>query len=165
VFERFPDLTFAVTEDGAWWVPGLLARMDEQWEGFHATLKFGTIFKESLPEKPSTYYERNCFVATGMNDHELARRHEIGVDQIAWGNDFPHPEGTWPHTRDWLRIKFHDIAEDETRKMLGLNALRCFKNFDAAKLEAVAARIGPSPAEIHDQPVPPNPDLAFAGEH
>ena len=164
VFERFPDLTFSVTEDGAWWVPGLLARMDEQWEGFHATLKFGTIFRETLPEKPSSYYERNCLVATGMNDHELARRDEIGVDQIAWGNDFPHPEGTWPHTRDWLRIKFHDIAEDETRKMLGLNALRCFKNFDAAKLDAVAQRIGPSPAEIHDQPVPPNPDLALAGE-
>ena len=89
------------------------------------------------------------FVATGMNDHELARRYEIGVDQVAWGNYFPHPEGTWPHTRDWLRIKFHDIAEDETRKMLGANALRCYRNFDVAKLTAMAERIGPSPAEIH----------------
>jgi predicted TIM-barrel fold metal-dependent hydrolase len=158
VFERFPDLRFAVTEDGAWWVPDMLARMDEQWEGFHATLKFGTTYREALPEPPSAYYRRHCFVAAGMNPHEMARRHEIGVDQIAWGNDFPHPEGTWPHTRDWLRIKFHDCTEDETRTMLGRNALRCYRSFDAGALAAVAERIGPSPAEIHDQPVPPNPD-------
>jgi hypothetical protein len=97
-----------------------------------------------------------------MNEHEMVRRHEIGVGQIAWGNDFPHPEGTWPHTREWLRIKFHDVPEDETRQMLGTNALRCYRNFDADKLAAVAERIGPTPAEIHEQPVPPNPDLAFA---
>jgi predicted TIM-barrel fold metal-dependent hydrolase len=162
VFERFPGLTFAVTEDGAWWVPDMLARMDEQWHGFHATLKFGTTYREALPEPPSAYYRRHCFVGAGMNPHEIARRHEIGVDQIAWGNDFPHPEGTWPHTRDWLRIKFHDCTEDETRRMLGLNALRCYRSFDAAALEAIAERIGPSPAEIHDQPVPPSPDLADA---
>ena len=32
----------------------------------------------------------------------------------------------------------------------------------AAQLASVAERIGPSEAEIHEQPVPPNPDLAFA---
>ena len=103
-----------------------------------------------------------------LRRHRAERRrsspagYEIGVDQITWGNDFPHPEGTWPHTRDWLRIKFHDCPAEETRKMLGLNALRCYQNFDAAKLAAVAERIGPSEAEIHDQPVPPNPDLISA---
>ena len=92
----------------------------------------------------------------------MARRHSIGVEQIAWGNDFPHPEGTWPHTRDWLRIKFHDVPEEETHKMLTFNAPRCHRNFDASKLVPIAEQIGPSPAEIHDQPVPPNPDLALA---
>ena len=162
VFQRFPDLKFAVTEDGAWWLPDMLDRCDEQWKGLHATLKFGDTYRQALPEAPSFYFRRNCFLGIGLNDTELARRQLIGVDQIAWGNDFPHPEGTWPHTRDWLRIKFHDCSVEETRKMLGLNALRCYQNFDAANLADVAARIGPSEAEIHDQPVPPNPDLAFA---
>jgi predicted TIM-barrel fold metal-dependent hydrolase len=162
VFERFPDLTFCVTEDGAWWAPHLLARMDAQWEGFHATLKFGSAYRDAIPERPSAYFRRNCFLGANMNDFELAARHEIGVDQIAWGNDFPHPEGTWPHTRDWLRIKFHDCTEDETRKMLALNTLRCYRNFDQAKLTEIAERIGPAPAEIHDQPIPPDPDLAMA---
>jgi len=161
VFERFPDLTFCVTEDGAWWAPDLIERMDNQWQGFHATLKFGNAYRDAIPETPSFYFRRNCFLGANMNDFELARRNEIGIDQIAWGNDFPHPEGTWPHTRDWLRIKFHDCGEEETRKMLSLNTLRCYKNFDAARMTEVAERIGPTQAEIHEQPVPPNPDLAM----
>ena len=32
-----------------------------------------------------------------------ARRYEIGVGNIMWGNDFPHPEGTWPYTREFLQ--------------------------------------------------------------
>jgi predicted TIM-barrel fold metal-dependent hydrolase len=157
VFLRFPDLKFTVTEDGAWWVPGMLARMDDQWTGFHSTLKFGDTFREALPQPPSTYFRSNCFLGAGITEHEMANRHAIGVDQLVWGSDFPHPEGTWPHTRDWLRIRFHDVPEDETRRMLGLNALRAYR-FDEQKLRTIADRIGPSPAEIHEQPAPRNPD-------
>jgi predicted TIM-barrel fold metal-dependent hydrolase len=159
VFERFPDLKFVITEDGAWWVPEMLARCDEQWHGFHATLKFGDVYREALPEPPSHYFRRNCFVGVGLTPNELANRHAIGIDQIAWGNDFPHPEGTWPHTREWMRVKFHHVPVDETRRILGENALRAFR-FDEAALRDVAKRIGPTLAEIHDQPPPPNPDEA-----
>ena len=157
VFERFPDLRFVVTEDGAWWAPDMLSRLDEAWIGTHSTLKFGDAYQTALKEKPSFYFNRNCFLATGMTALEMERRHQIGVDNILWGNDFPHPEGTWPHTREWLRIRFHDVPENETRQILGLNALRAYK-FDPVKLAKIAERIGPSPAEIHEQPVPSNPD-------
>ena len=36
-------------------------------------------------------------------------RHEIGVEQILFGRDYPHLEGTWPHTADWLRIAFDGV--------------------------------------------------------
>ena len=157
VFERFPDLRFVVTEDGAWWAPDMLSRLDEAWIGTHSTLKFGDAYQTALKEKPSFYFHRNCFLATGMTALEMERRHQIGIDNILWGNDFPHPEGTWPHTREWLRIRFHDVPENETRQILGLNALRAYK-FDPIKLATIAERIGPSPTEIHEQPVPSNPD-------
>jgi len=162
VFERFPDLKFAVTEDGGWWKPGMFTQMDMQWEGLHTTLKFGDTYRLALPEKPSFYFDRNCFIAIGITDLEMGMRDEIGVDQLIWGHDFPHPEGFWPHTRDWQRIRFHDVPENETRKMLGLNALRAFKNLDADKLRAIADDIGPTPDEIHHQPPPPNPDEVAA---
>ena len=37
-------------------------------------------------------------------------RYEIGIDNMLWGTDFPHPEGTWPNTHEWLCKTFFDIA-------------------------------------------------------
>jgi predicted TIM-barrel fold metal-dependent hydrolase len=158
VFERHPTLKLAVTEDGAWWVPDLISRMDEKFLGGHNTRKFGDAFREVLKMKPSEYFARNCFIgASTPSAAEIARRHEIGLGSLMWGNDFPHPEGTWPHTRDWLAIRFHDVPEDETRQILGLNALRAYP-FDAVKLAPIVERIGPTPTELHENPVPPPPD-------
>jgi hypothetical protein len=74
-------------------------------------------------------------------------RYEIGVDNIMWGNDFPHPEGTWPNTRDWLRKTFHDIPIDETRRMVGLAAAENF-GFDVTALHQHAAKVGPTPSDF-----------------
>src|SRR5262249_24434578 len=78
---------------------------------------------------------------------EIAQRYETGVGNLMWGNGFPHPEGTWPHTVDWLRRTFNDVPADETRQMLGLNAADCCR-FDLAKLDPVVERVGPTPAEL-----------------
>ena len=64
-----------------------------------------------------------------------------------WGNDFPHPEGTWPHTAEFLRSAFWDIPVDETARMLGLAAAD-FYGFDVAALTPLADLIGPSPADL-----------------
>ena len=43
---------------------------------------------------PSEYFDRNCFIgASNIVRVEMARRYEIGVGNLCWGNDFPHPEG------------------------------------------------------------------------
>jgi hypothetical protein len=64
-----------------------------------------------------------------------------------WGNDFPHPEGTWPHTREWLRNAFWDIPVEETRQMLGLNAAALY-GFDLERLSPLGDRIGPTPDDL-----------------
>ena len=51
-----------------------------------------------------------------------------------WGNDFPHPEGTWPYTREFLKERFHDIPVDETERILGLNQVD-FYGFDVDRLQ------------------------------
>lgn len=157
VFERHPGLKFAVTEDGAWWIPDLLTRMDEKYLGGHNTRKFGNAYRETLRMKPSEYFERNCFVgASTPSAVEIDRRHDIGINNLMWGNDFPHPEGTWPHTREWLAIRFHEVPEEESRRILGLNALRAYP-FDIERLRPLAERIGPSVEEIHRDPLPAEP--------
>jgi len=67
-----------------------------------------------------------------------------------WGNDFPHPEGTWPHTTEWLRSAFSDVPEDETRQMLGTTAATVY-NFD---VDALAPPPLPF-VSILPMPIPP----------
>jgi predicted TIM-barrel fold metal-dependent hydrolase len=151
VFERHPTLRYSIAENGAWWVPDIVKRMDEKWIGGHNTRKFGDVFKQGLTLKPSDYVKRNCFFAASTPGvDEIDRRHDIGIDNLLWGNDLPHPEGTYPHTRKWLAERFRDVPEDETRKILGLNAAGLY-GVDTAVLAEVAERIGPTAEEVHDR--------------
>ena len=148
VFERFPRLKFVVTECGAFWAADLLWTMDIAYDREHGSKKLGSQLTARMTMRPSEYFDRNCWIgASNTRRRELARRYEIGVGNLMWGNDFPHPEGTWPHTRDWLRAAFNDIPVDEARSVLGANAIECY-GFDAAALAPLAERIGPTPAEL-----------------
>jgi predicted TIM-barrel fold metal-dependent hydrolase len=147
-FERFPRLNFVTTECGAFWAADLLWTSDIAYDREHGAKKLGSQLTARLNMRPSEYFDRNCFIgASNTRRRELARRYEIGVGNIMWGNDFPHPEGTWPHTKEWLRNAFNDIPVDETQQMLGANAAACY-HFDTDKLAPLAGRIGPTPEEL-----------------
>jgi predicted TIM-barrel fold metal-dependent hydrolase len=148
VFERHPGLRFAVTECGAFWAADLLWSMDIAYDREHGARKLGEQLTAGMSMRPSEYFDRNCAIgASNTRRRELARRYEIGVGNIMWGNDFPHPEGTWPHTREWLRNAFSDIPGDETAAILGGNAAE-FYRFDVAALRPLADRVGPTPADL-----------------
>ena len=122
--------------------------MDTVYDREHGSRKLGAQLTAQLTMRPSEYFDRNCFIgASNTRRRELARRYEIGVGNLMWGNDFPHPEGTWPHTREWLQKAFHDIPVDETRSMLGLTAASVY-GFDVGALEPLVDRIGPTPSDL-----------------
>jgi predicted TIM-barrel fold metal-dependent hydrolase len=149
VFERHPGLRYSIAENGAWWVPDIVTRMDEKWEGAHNTRKFGDAFRIDLSMRPSEYVDRNVFFAASTpGADEITRRHEIGVGNIMWGNDLPHPEGTYPHTRRWIAERFGAVPPDETARMLGGTAAEVYR-VDTAAVADVVARIGPTEAEVH----------------
>ena len=97
-----------------------IAQSQKQLDGFHkemtATGRIGELrfdVDNMLPMLPSEYFDRNIKIgSSNTRRRELGRRYEIGVDNIMWGNDFPHPEGTYPHTRYWIRERFKDVPED-----------------------------------------------------
>ena len=82
-----------------------------------------------------------------MPAHEGRDRHRIGIDNLMWGSDYPHLEGTWPNTMDALRETFGPYPEDETRALLGTNAARVY-GFDLDLLAPIAARVGPELSDI-----------------
>lgn len=67
-------------------------------------------------------------------------RYEIGIDNMLWGSDFPHPEGTWPRSREWLAKTYHDVPIAETRRMIGEAAAEVY-GFDLSSLRTHADRI------------------------
>ena len=75
-------------------------------------------------------------------------RHAIGLANIMWGSDFPHPEGTWPETRRHMIDTLRGVPDDELSAMLGGNAARVY-GFDLAALAPIADRIGPEKAWFH----------------
>jgi predicted TIM-barrel fold metal-dependent hydrolase len=136
--DRFPTLKFVFSEVHAEWVPPTLAYLDRrQAEG-----------KSHMSLKPSEYWQRNFgVVATNPRPAEIQMRDQIGPHQLMFGTDFPHIEGTWPNTLDWLRATFSGTPEDQARLILGENAIK-FYGLDRAQLQAVADRIGPRPIDI-----------------
>jgi hypothetical protein len=131
-------LKLVLTEIRADWIPRTLAVLD-------ARAAKGDI---PMALKPSEYWQRNCYAApSSPRDYEVAMRDAIGVDRFLFGRDYPHPEGTWPNTFEWIRAAFADVPEDEARLILGENAIKCF-GFDRASMADIATRIGPRPADV-----------------
>jgi hypothetical protein len=77
-----------------------------------------------------------------MPRREAELRHAIGLGNIMWGSDFPHPEGTWPTTAAQMHETFDGLPEDELVAMLGGTCADVY-GFDRAALAPIAARIGP----------------------
>ena len=149
VFERFPKLKVVLVELRADWVPATLAHLD-------ARVSESSL---GLPLKPSEYFARNGWVApSSPRPAEVAMRHEIGIDKFIFATDYPHPEGTWPDTSEWLRAAFRDVPEDELRLLLGENAVACL-GIDPSPLYDVARRLGPRAADIVDSQAEVDPDL------
>ncbi|PON18457.1 amidohydrolase [Candidatus Entotheonella serta] len=121
VFERFPEFKFATIEAGIGWVPWLLDAMDEGYRKHH----FGV--RPKLEKMPSDYFRAHGF-ATFQEDPsglELAEQYDL-VDNFMWANDYPHHEGTWPHSAEAIERTMNKLNDVQRAKILGLNAAGFF---------------------------------------
>ena len=104
VFERFPTLRLAITENGAWWVPDVIERADDKYMGTnHNVLKMGeNAFRDVLTMKPSEYFERNCWVgASTPTPSEVARSERIGLKAACGATSSPPRRDLAAHARGW----------------------------------------------------------------
>jgi len=149
VFTRFPKLKAAVTEGTSAWVPDFLNRLEFHYRESRESQKLGD-FRGHLAESPVETFRKNIMVgASCMSRKEAEMRHEIGIDNIMWGSDYPHPEGSWPVTREQQCETMEGIPEDEVTAMLGGNAVE-FYGLDIEKLAPIAERIGPEKGSLGD---------------
>jgi predicted TIM-barrel fold metal-dependent hydrolase len=153
VLDRHPALRVVLTEQGVAWIPRGLETLD--WFHRRMTLPnaaeanfFGAVAK-GMSLTPSEYFHRNFWVgASFLRPSESPLRYEVGVDHIMWGDDYPHTEGSYPHTTEALRAAFAECPEPEVRKMLESNAA-AFYGFDLDALRPIGDRVGPTVEAVH----------------
>jgi predicted TIM-barrel fold metal-dependent hydrolase len=137
VFQRYPGLRFVTVEADIGWIPWLLESLDT------ASNKHHMWVRPVLDQAPSRYWYSNCYAAFIEDEVglALARSHHL-IDNIMWSNDYPHHEGTWPHSPEAMERNLQGFDETERAKLLGLNAAKLFK-FDVTKLQNATGTKGP----------------------
>ncbi len=164
VFDRHPGLIVCFMEQRGNWVQHTLNELDSQCLGGADSGTLALLGAPMRPPKrlPSEYWRSNCIIADSfMAPYEAAMRHEIGIETLMWGSDYPHIEGTWPNTQLALRNTFAGIPEDEVRMILGSNGARAFR-LDTKALQPIVDRIGPKPEELA-KPLGPDEFPAYRG--
>jgi predicted TIM-barrel fold metal-dependent hydrolase len=122
VLERFPGLRFATIEAGIGWIPWLLGAMDEAYKKHHFWVR------PKLAKLPSEYFRLHGFASFQEDPAGLDLAERYGVmDCLMWGNDYPHHEGTWPHSAEAIERTMRSLDDGQRAKVLGLNAARLFK--------------------------------------
>ena len=57
----------------------------------------------------------------------VAQRHILGIDNLMWATDYPHPDSTWPNSQKVLDTHFGDVPVEEARQIIGGNAARLYR--------------------------------------
>lgn len=117
--ERYPNLKIVIGEAGLGWIPYVLQHMDLEWEDQFKDL--------DLKMKPSEYWHRQ-FYATYQTDPVGVRLFDLlGVDNVMWGSDFPHPDGIWPDSQEFLDKELSGVNADVRRKVTRDNAVKLYQ--------------------------------------
>ncbi len=121
IMERFPALKVVTVEAGIGWLAWTLWAADEGYKKHHFAVR------PQLPMLPSEYWRRQGY--STFQDDPMGiemMKWTGGSEHILWGNDYPHHEGTWPHSEEAVERTMGHLGERDRRNILGLNAARLY---------------------------------------
>ena len=99
-----------------------MERMDE------AQRQYGTWFlRPKLPMLPSEYVKRQVHVSFQHGRNVLSVLDICGIEALMWGSDYPHLEGTYPHTKQVLASIFEGVADPVREAITGGNFAKLFR--------------------------------------
>ena len=119
VLERHPTLKVVIGEAGIGWIPYVINRMDAEWEDQ---------FKElDLKMPPSGYWRRQCYATYQTDPIGTKLVDDIGEDNIMWASDFPHPDGIWPDSQEYIERELGHLPAATRKKIVCDNAVRLYR--------------------------------------
>jgi predicted TIM-barrel fold metal-dependent hydrolase len=114
VLEHYPRVRLVLGESGIGWIPYVLWRMDAEWEDQFRDL--------ALTMPPSGYWRRQCWATYQTDPVGVKLLAELGADKIMWGSDFPHPDGVWPDSKEYIERELGHLPVAVRRQIVCDNA-------------------------------------------
>lgn len=135
IMDRHPNLKVVITETGANWLTWVGERLDEVYT------RHAHYTRPKLSRMPSEFLYSQFLTTTHRERAWIETRHITGVDCILWSNDFPHKEGCFPESKDWIDYVFAgtNVSPKERYMVLGGNAAKLY-GMDPVKSKEEKAR-------------------------
>ncbi|HZP31076.1 MAG TPA: amidohydrolase family protein [Acidimicrobiia bacterium] len=122
LLERHPALRMVSVESGIGWIPFVLESLDHQ---LNETAP-GTM--DYLSMMPSEYFRRQMYACFWFEQRDVAATLEqVGVDNVLFETDFPHPTCLYPDGLDHVARSLEGVAPDVARKVLQDNAVGLYR--------------------------------------
>jgi uncharacterized protein len=120
--ERFPDVRFVSVESGIGWIPFFLEALDWQCE------ETAPNDRRKLKMLPSEYFRRQFYGCFWFETVAVTRLLDvIGVDNVLFETDFPHPTCLYPRSSERVRDAVGSLDEVTRRKILQDNAAQLYR--------------------------------------
>jgi predicted TIM-barrel fold metal-dependent hydrolase len=125
VFERFPKLKLGLIESEIGWAPFIL----QQWDYYYHRLSAAGPAHEdfAITRQPSDIFRDHVY-ATFIDDVVGTQMlNAWGENNCMWSSDYPHPNMTWPHSREFAARQIGTLSYEKQERLLSKNAIDFFK--------------------------------------
>ena len=135
--DRHPNLKVLVSEGGATWVPFIADRIEEGYR------QHAMVVRPKLNRGPREIIYSQVYASFQHDSSAIAAVTAMGFDNVLWGSDYPHMEGTFGHTQETLHRLFDGVDQKTRDRIL-------FGSF--AELFPGAPLPPPPGSELHSSP-------------
>ncbi|GAB1814510.1 amidohydrolase family protein [Mycobacterium sp. MUNTM1] len=115
--DRHPNLKVLVSEGGATWVPFIADRIEEGYR------QHAMAVRPKLNRSPREIIYSQVYASFQHDKSAVAAATYMGYDNVMWGSDYPHMEGTYGHTQQTLHELF-DGTDEKVRHRVTIGAFQ-----------------------------------------
>jgi predicted TIM-barrel fold metal-dependent hydrolase len=121
VLERHPKLRLVLAESGIGWLPYFVARLDAAGEKHIPKAK-----DYQLKAKPSEIFRRQVYATFEEEPLGPELLPLLGPENFMWASDYPHPDSTFPHSREAIAHAFEGLERGFVERVTATNCARLY---------------------------------------
>ena len=120
--ERHPKLRLVLAESGIGWLPYFVHRMDHEAEKHVPKAQ-----DYRLRAKPSEIFRRQVYATFEEEPLGPSLLPLLGADNFMWASDYPHPDSTFPHSRQAIATAFAGLDTAFVEKVTATNCAGLYR--------------------------------------